>query len=239
MSIRGRPKLGEMTDGSRDVVDELRAAADAARVPGMARVGINVDRAMGVSIPDCRRIAKRHRPDHDLARGLWGTGIHEARILASMVDDPGEVTMQQMERWVVDFDSWDLCDQVCGNLFGLTPRVFTVARRWSRRDETFVKRAGFVLIAERAARDRDHDDAFWLRWMPTIRRGASDERNYVKKAVNWALREIGKRNPALNRAAIEEAEHLLSLDGRAPHWIARDALRELRGDAVATRLASR
>jgi 3-methyladenine DNA glycosylase AlkD len=155
-----------------------------------------------------------------------------------MVDDPAEVTDPQMEGWVAELDSWDVCDQLCGNLFGHTPRAFTKARSWVRRDEEFVKRAGFVLIAERAARDRAHDDAFWIRWLPVIRRGALDERNYVKKAVNWALREIGKRDPALNAAAIEEAERLLAIGGRAPRWIARDALRELRSDAVQARLAA-
>ena len=215
---------------------ELRAAADPANRPGMARVGINVAHAWGVRIPDTRRIARGHRLDHALALALWDTGVHEARILASMVDDPAAVTDAQMEDWVATLDSWDVCDQLCGNLFGHTPRAFTKARSWVRRDEEFVKRAGVVLIAERAARDRDHDDTFWIRWLPVIRRGAVDDRNYVKKAVNWALRGIGKRNTALNAAAIEEAEHLLTMAGSAPRWIARDALRELRSDAVQARL---
>jgi 3-methyladenine DNA glycosylase AlkD len=217
---------------------ELRAAADPTRRPGMARVGINVERAWGVSIPQCRRIARRHRLDHPLALGLWETAVHEARILASMVDDPGRVTEVQMEAWVGDLDSWDVCDQLCGNLFGHTPQAFTAARAWVRRDEEFVRRAGFVLVAERAARDREHDDDFWLGWLPVIRRGALDERNYVKKAVNWALRQIGKRNVALNAAAIEEAERLSGSDGRAARWIARDALRELTSEAVQGRLRS-
>jgi 3-methyladenine DNA glycosylase AlkD len=226
-----------MTAATGTVMDELRAVADPARLPGMARVGINVKRAWGVSIPHCRRIARRHRGDHTLALGLWDSAVHEARILASMVDQAAQVTGPQMEAWVVGLDSWDVCDQLCGNLFGLTPAAFTKARAWVRRDEEFVKRAGFALIAERAARDREHDDAFWMRWLPVIRRGATDDRNYVKKAVNWALREIGKRDRALNLAAIEEAERLLTLDVPSARWIARDALRELQSDAVAARLS--
>lgn len=225
-----------MNAATHAALRELRDVADPARLPGMARVGINVQRAWGVSVPHCRRIARRHRGDHALALELWDSGVHEARLLASMVDDPAQVSAAQMEAWVVQIDSWDVCDQLCGNLFGLTPAAFTKARAWVRRDEEFVKRAGFVLIAERAARDRLHDDAFWMRWLPVIRRGATDDRNYVKKAVNWALREIGKRNPRLNAAAIEEAEGLLRLAVPSARWIARDALRELRGDAVQARL---
>ena len=225
-----------MRAGTRDVVDELRAAADPSRTPGMARVGINTERALGVSIPHCRRIARGHRRDHPLALDLWRTRIHEARILASMVDDPAEVTPRQMQGWVEDFDSWDLCDQVCGNLFRLTATPFDAARGWVSRPQEFVRRAGFTMIAELAVHDRDHDDAFWIGWFPAIREGALDERNYVKKAVNWSLRQIGKRNLALNAAAIEEAERLRATTSRSARWIANGALRELRSDAVRTRL---
>jgi 3-methyladenine DNA glycosylase AlkD len=223
---------------TREVVAELRAVADPTRRPGMARVGINVDRALGVSIPDLRRIARSHRGNHELALDLWRTGIHEARILASMVDDPALVTDEQMEAWVAEFDSWDLCDQVCGNLFDLTPSALAKARAWTRRDEEFVRRAGFTLIAG-SAHGGDAPDSVWERLLPAIRRGATDERNYVKKAVNWALREIGKRNARLNEIAIAEAERLLELDSRSARWIARDALRELRSEAVRARLRAR
>jgi 3-methyladenine DNA glycosylase AlkD len=225
-----------MSAATRAVVDELRAAADPARKPGMARIGINLGRALGVSIPDCRRIARGHRRDHALALDLWTTEIHEARILASMVDDPAQVDPAQMERWVRGFDSWDLCDQTCGNLFGVTPHAFPKAKAWARRDEEFVRRAGFTLISERAAHDEQHDDAFWIGWFPAIRRAAEDDRNYVKKAVSWSLRQIGKRNLELNAAAIAEAEQLLALDARSARWIARDVLRELRSEAVQARL---
>jgi len=205
----------------------------------MARVGIRVDAALGVSIPHCRRIARAHRGDHPLALDLWSTGIHEARIVASMIDDPAQVTPAQMEAWVADFDSWDVCDQVCSNLFGPSVHAFPAARAWVRRDEEFVRRAGFTLIAERAVRDREHDDEFWTGWFPVIRDGATDERNYVKKAVNWSLRQIGKRNAPLNAAAIAEAEALLELGSPSARWIARDALRELRSDGVQARLRER
>ncbi|MGH2594592.1 MAG: DNA alkylation repair protein, partial [Actinomycetota bacterium] len=191
------------------VLAELDQLADPSRRPGMARVGINVERALGVSIPDLRRLARRHRPDHSLAIGLWRTGVHEARILASMVDDLAQVTPEQMEAWVVGFDSWDLCDQVCGNLFEATPFGMKVARAWARRPEEFVKRASFALVAEHAVHDRTSPDSAYTAWFPAIRRGAADERNYVKKSVSWALRSIGKRNLALNAAAIREAEALL------------------------------
>lgn len=225
-----------MREQTRTVVEELRTVADPSRKPGMARVGINVDRAMGVSIPDCRRIARAHRNDHALALDLWATDLHETRILASMVDDPARVEPAQMEAWVAAFDSWDLCDQTCSNLFGSTSHAFAKAKAWTRREEEFVRRAGFTLIAERAVRDKDHGDAFWIGWFPVIRRGADDDRNYVKKAVSWSLRQIGKRNLALNAAAIGEAEGLILRDTRSARWIGRDVLRELKGDAVQVRL---
>jgi 3-methyladenine DNA glycosylase AlkD len=216
-----------MNARTREMLADLDHLADPSRRPGMARVGINVDRALGVSIPHLRRLARRHRPDHPLALDLWQTGVHEARILASMVDDPAQVTPEQMEAWVVDFDSWDLCDQVCGNLFESAPFGLKIARAWTRRPEEFVKRAGFALAAEHAAHDRASPDRVYTAWFPAIRRGAADERNYVKKAVSWALRSIGKRNLALNAAAIGEAEALLASGTRSARWIGRDALREL------------
>jgi 3-methyladenine DNA glycosylase AlkD len=227
-----------MNAATRAVVDELRAVADPSRKTGMARVGINVERALGVSIPHCRSIAKRHRGDHELALGLWATGIHECRIVASMVDDPAAVDRRQMEDWVAAFDSWDLCDQVCGNLFIRTRHAPAAARAWVRRDEEFVRRAGFTMVAELAHRDRSLDDDAWDRWFAEIHRAATDERNYVKKAVNWALRQIGKRNETLRLAAIAEAEDLLELDSRSARWIARDALRELHSDAVRQRVGT-
>jgi 3-methyladenine DNA glycosylase AlkD len=174
-----------MKPETRAVIAELRVVADQQRLPGMARVGINVDRALGVSIPALRKIGRRHRPDHSLALDLWRSGIHEARILASMVDDPAEVTRDQMEEWVGDFDSWDLCDQVISNLFDLTPFAASVVRAWTKRPDEFVKRAGFAMIAAHAVHDRMAPDRSFTAWFPAIRRGATDDRNYVKKAVSW------------------------------------------------------
>lgn len=245
--MRGRPVPG-IDDGrpgravnadTRAVVAELRTLADPSRKPGMAHVGITIDRALGVSIPKLRRLARAHRGDHELALDLWATGIHEARILASMVDDPALVTRSQMDTWAKDFDSWDLCDQVCTNLFQSSRSADAAARAWCRRDEEYVKRAAFAIAAAQAVHGRDRDDDSFIAWFPRIRRAATDERNVVKKAVNWALRQIGKRNLALRDAAIAEAERLLELDSRSARWIARDALRELRSDAVAERLGAR
>ncbi|MGH2538926.1 MAG: DNA alkylation repair protein [Actinomycetota bacterium] len=224
---------------TRTVLAELRAAADPTRRPGMARVGITVDRALGVSIPDCRRIARAHRREHELAGDLWATGIHEARILASMVEDPSLATRAQMESWASDLDSWDLCDQVCNNLFADTRFAGSSARTWARRDEEYVKRAAFSIVAAQAVHHEERDDRYFLTWLPRIRLAATDDRNAVKKAVNWSLRQIGKRNLALRDAAIAEAQDLLELDSRSARWIARDALRELRSDAVTERLVGR
>jgi 3-methyladenine DNA glycosylase AlkD len=230
------PGIGARRDA---VLAELTAVADASRKPGMKRVGINIERAIGVGIPDCRRIATSRPDDHLLALSLWKTGIHEARITASMIDRPDDVTEDQMEGWVEDFDSWDLCDQVCGNLFSKTASALSTARRWCARDEEFVKRAGYAMIAERAAWGVGVSDAELLRQLPLIRRGATDERNYVKKAVSWSLRQIGKRNVSLNAAAIEEAERIEALDTKSSRWVASDALRELRSDEVQARLRAK
>jgi 3-methyladenine DNA glycosylase AlkD len=224
---------------ARGVVAELRALADPTRLPGMARVGIHVERAIGVSIPDLRKLGRRLGPDHRMALELWDTGIHEARILASMVDDAAGVTREQMDAWAADFDSWDVCDQVIGNLFDRTPFATQAARAWTKRNEEFVKRAGFTLIATRAVHDRTSPDRVFTAWFPTIRRGAADERNYVRKAVSWALRQIGKRNLALNAAAIAEAEALAVSPLTCTRWIGRDALRELQLDETKRRLSER
>lgn len=221
------------------VLAELNEVADPSRKAGMARVGINIDRALGVKIPDCRRIAGAQHGDHALALALWKTGIHEARITAAMIDRPEDVTDDQMDAWADAFDSWDLCDQVCGNLFSKTASALSTARRWCAREEEFVKRAGYAMIAERAAWGVGVSDAELMRQLPLIRRGATDERNYVKKAVSWSLRQIGKRNISLNQAAIEEAERIAALDTRSARWVANDALRELRSDEVQAALRAK
>jgi 3-methyladenine DNA glycosylase AlkD len=204
----------------------------------MARFGINPDRALGVRVPDLRRLSKEIGTDHRLALALWKTGLHEARILASMVDDPAAVTEAQMESWVGDFDSWDLCDQCCGNLFDKTPFAFVKAIEWATRDEEFPKRAGFALMAWAAVHDKRAADRVFLDLLPIIEREARDERNFVKKAVNWALRQIGKRNPRLHRAALAAAKRMSKRnDSRAARWIGTDAVRELSSEAVKKRLS--
>ena len=202
----------------------------------MARYGINAANTLGVSIPQLRSMAKRIGTDHALALELWASGIHEARILAALVDDPADVTEAQIERWARDFDSWDVCDGVCSNLFDRTSFAHAKAVQWSARREEFVKRAGFVLMAALAVHDKRSPDSRFREYLPLIEREAADERNFVKKAVNWALRQTGKRSPALNRAAIAAAKRIRKSDSKAARWIAADALRELESEAVQRRL---
>lgn len=223
-------------DRVRAVLKKLSEVSDRSRLAGMARYGIATDKALGVAVPELRRLAKAIGRDHELAVELWGSEIHEARMLASMIDDPRQVTGSQMEAWVHDFDSWDLCDQVCGNLFDRTTSAFGKAVEWSARDDEFVKRAGFALMASAAVHRKEVDDATFEVFLPIIRAEATDDRNYVKKAVNWALRQIGKRSPELNRKAIATAKQIQKLDARSARWIASDALRELESAAVQDRL---
>jgi len=218
------------------VLKQLRASADRSRLEGMGRFGIDTRNALGVTVTELRGLARRTGRDHDLAAALWHSEIHEARLLATMVDEPSSVTEAQMERWVSDLTSWDLCDQLCGNLFDRTPYAFEKALGWSRRDEEFVKRAGFVLMATSAVHRKDVSDARFEAFLPAISAQATDERNYVKKAVSWALRQIGKRSPGLNRKAIATAREIERIDARAARWIARDVLRELESPAVRDRL---
>lgn len=217
---------GDALDSAR-IVRELNSLRDERNILGMARFGIRGRNMLGVPKPILQKMAKKIGRDHSLALRLWRTGIHEARILAALVDEPSRVTPAQMERWVRDFDSWDLCDQVCGNLFDRTPHTLSKIIRWSRRKKEFEKRAGFVLMAELCAHDKKASDRVFLSFLPLIHRGAHDDRNFVKKAVNWALRQIGKRNPRLNRAAIAEARKIQSFLNPSARWIAKDALREL------------
>ena len=221
------------------VLKELRSIADPKNVEGMARFGINSEGTLGISIYDLRPMAKRIGKDHELAAQLWSTGIHEARLLAGFIDDPEKVTGQQMEAWAADFDSWDVVDQVCGSLFDQTEFAYPKAVEWSEREEEFVKRSGFVLMAALSVHDKDASDKEFEEFLPIIKREATDERNFVKKAVNWALRQIGKRNLTLNKKAIKAAEEISKIDSRSARWIAADALRELKSDKVQNRLVER
>ena len=197
----------------------------------MARFGIKTDRALGISVTDLRRLGREIGKDHDLALELWASGIHEARILASIIDEPTQVTQAQMEAWAAGFDSWDLVDQCCGNLFDKTPWAWDKALEWSERDEEFVKRAGFALMAWLAVHDKSASNASFAPFFPAIERASGDDRNFVKKAVNWALRQIGKRNATLRRQAVAAARRIAKQEARSARWIARDALRELEGKA--------
>ncbi|MBS1528347.1 MAG: DNA alkylation repair protein [Bacteroidetes bacterium] len=210
-----------------EVIDHLKAVSDASRLEGMKRYGINTSKALGVSMPELRALAKTIKKDHQLALELWDTDIHECRILASIIDDHRLVTPQQMDQWVADFDSWDVCDQACGNLFDRTPFAIEKALEYTRSEHEFVKRAGFVLMAEMAVHNKKADDLEFIRLLPIIEREACDERNFVKKAVNWALRQIGKRNSALLPLAIETAKRIRLQNSKAARWIASNALAEL------------
>lgn len=220
---------------ARSVIAELRRRADPSRKPGMARVGIDVSQALGVSMPNIRAVAKTCGVDHALALGLWETEIHEARILATLVADPEALTEVQRERWVLDITSWDLCDSAA-DLFGRTPAQADAIDTWARLPEPFVKRCAFSMIARRAVWAKQAPDREFLGYLPLIRRAATDDRNEVKKGVSWALRQIGKRNRALHSAAIGEAERILELATPSARWIARDVLRELGSEKTRSRL---
>ena len=219
-----------------DVVRTLERMGDRSRLEGMARFGIDTGRAVGVTVTELRRFARDLGRDHELAAALWASGVHEARLLASLVDNPDMVSEAQMEAWVADLDSWDVCDGVCGNLFDRTPFALDKAVEWSSREPELEKRAAFALVASAAVHRKDLPDAAFASLLPVIRVEATDERNYVKKAVSWALRQIGKRSSGLNPLAIRTAEQIERIDSRAARWVARDALRELRSDAVQARL---
>lgn len=219
-----------------DVLEKLKARARPEKIEGMVRYGMSADRRLGVAVPDMRKIAKETGKDHRLALELWKTRIPEAMMVASMVDIPEEVTEGQMEEWVKDFNSWDLCDQVCMNLFDKTPFAWKKVLDWSTRNEEFVKRAAFALIACLAWHDKDAPDEKFIELIPIIKQGATDERNFVKKAVNWALRNMGKRNQSLNEAAIGAAKEIREMASKAARWIASDAIRELTSDTAQQRL---
>jgi 3-methyladenine DNA glycosylase AlkD len=222
-----------------EIVALLKSHYKPENIEGMARFGITSKKAYGVPMPVLRKLAREIGKDHDLARRLWATDVLDARTLAALIDDPEQVTEEQMESWVADFDNWAICDTCCGSLFDRTKLAYRKAADWSRREEEFVKRAGFALMAWLAVHDKEAEDRRFERFFAAIKRESSDERNYVKKAVNWALRQIGKRSAALNRKAIALAEEIRETDSRAARWIAADALRELRSEAVQRRLSRR
>lgn len=219
-----------------DILGKLKALSDPEAVDGMARYGITPESTYGVKIPDLRKIARATGKNHNLAQQLWKLNIRETRILASMIDDLELVTEEQMESWAKAFDYWEICDQCIMNLFGKSKYAYQKAVEWSAREEEFVKRAGFVMMARLAVGDKKAEDKKFEAFLPIIKREASDERSNVKKAVNWALRQIGKRNIHLNNKAIATAREIQKMEYRTAKWIASDALRELTGEAVQARL---
>ena len=220
---------------SDEVLAALREAADPSRLPGMARVGIRIDDALGVPVPAIRRIAKRAGTDHALAVALWETGIHEARQVAALVAEPAAFRARAMSAWAGELDSWDITD-LLADTFAASPLARRMIVTWSRATHGFTKRCAFAMIAHLAVAHRDEPDATFSTFLPLIRSASTDARNEVKKAVNWALRQIGKRNRALHQEAIDEAEALLTLGDPTARWIARDALRELRAPATVARI---
>ena len=209
-----------------EFIELLKTKSNQTNREGMARFGINTEHALGISVTELRKLARGHKKQHQLALDLWASGIHEARILASIVDNPTEVTTAQMEAWVKEFDSWDICDQVCGNLFAITPHAVEKVFEWTKREEEFEKRAGFSLIAYLTHKKNNQPDSVFLSFLPVIKRESNDERNFVKKAINWALREIGKHNSTLLKAAYKTAIEIEKLPSKSARWIAKDAIRE-------------
>jgi 3-methyladenine DNA glycosylase AlkD len=218
------------------VLRELKRLADPKVRTKMAYFGVNVPKAHGISAPVLHSLAKHIGKDHRLAQGLWASGVHEARILATMIGEAEKVTAAEMDRWVRDFDSWDVVDAACCYLYAHAKVAWKKAGEWSRRDREFEKRAAFSLVAYLSYKDRAAPDSRFVQFLRVIEREAQDERNFVKKAVNWTLRNIGKRNVRLNRKAIRAAEKIRKQDSRAARWIAADALRELRSGTVQARL---
>jgi 3-methyladenine DNA glycosylase AlkD len=227
---------------TQEILKQLNKLANSKNVLGMARFGITpTSKILGISIyvlrPMAKEIKKEAKDAHKLALELWKTGIHEARMLAVFIDEPKDVIEKQMEEWVKDFDSWDICDQATTSLFDLTPFAYKKAIEWSKRKEEFEKRAGFALMAGLAVHDKKADDKMFFPFFDAIKKESLDERNYVKKAINWALRNIGKfRNENLHNLAVKTANEIKKIDSKAARWIASDALRELNSEKIKERV---
>ena len=218
------------------ILDQLRLLADPKKLPAMRRFGLSGDTRLGISIPSLRALAKEIGKDHALALELWNTSIPEAQILATLVDDPRQVTPQQMDRWAHELTAWDICDAACNNLFVRTPYAWDKVYQWAEEEPEFTRRAGYVLIACLATHDKKAADQQFIDTFPLIKTAVTDPRNFVRKAVNWALRGIGKRNLPLNQAAIILANEILAMDNPTARWIASDALRELTSTKIQQRL---
>jgi len=210
-----------------EILAWLKRRGTKASVEGMARYAIRAKKVFGVSVGDLRTVGKKHRRNHALALALWKSGWYEARMLTAFVDDPARVTTAQMDRWCRDFDNWAICDALCFHLFDKTPHAFAKMRQWSGEKGEFQKRAAFALMASVALHDKKADDRLFLPLLPIIERAASDDRNFVKKGVSWALRGIGRRSQLLRKPATALATKLAGSDQPAARWIGRDALKDL------------
>lgn len=222
-----------------NILHRLRSLGSRRNREGMARFGITSKKVFGVGATQLRKLARQIGKNHPLAGQLWKSGYLEARILASLIGDPSKITPAQMDRWANTFDNWAVCDACCGVLFDKTPFAIRKAVQWSRDKREFVRRAGFVMMAELAVHDKNAPDTVFERFFPHLKRGATDDRNFVKKAVNWAVRQIGKRNRALNKKTIRLSKEIHALGTAPAHWIASDAMRELTSLAVRKRLAKK
>jgi len=222
---------------ARQVLAELKKKARPDVLGGLDRFGIPSAKRLGVTIPETRKMARALGTDHPLALSLWKTGVPDARILASMIADAGLLTSREMEAWVKDFDAWDICDQVCMNLFSRSPLGWKKIRPWVNSRHEFVKRAGFVLIAVLAWHDKETPDKIFTSYFSLLKKGAQDERNFVKKAVNWALRGIGKRKKSLHAPALRLSRELAKSASKSARWVGQGALRELESAAIRKRLA--
>lgn len=220
---------------AENILTELKKLSSEENLEGMKRFGINPNKALGISVRNLREIAKRTNKDHNLALELWKTEIHEARILASMIDNHKEVTKSQMNSWVKDFNSWDLCDQTCNNLFRKTSFAVEYSFKWVESKHEFIRRAGFVLIACLSVHSKKMNDDDFIKYFPLIIKYCDDERNFVKKSVNWALRQIGKRNKNLNAASTEIGKKLIKSDSKSARWIGQNALKELSSEKIKKR----
>lgn len=219
--------MKEYSDEVKEIIREFKGLRNERNIEGMKRYGINVDTAFGITAPVLTGISKRYRFNHTLALELWNTSYHDARLLASMIDNPEEVTRKQLNKWVKDFDSWDVCDCCCNRLFRKVSFIEEFIPIWCRDKREFVKRAGFSMIAQLAVHKKSAPDSEFENYFDLITESSTDERNFVKKAVNWALRQIGKRNKSLNKKTLKISQKLLTFSSKSSGWIARDAIREL------------
>jgi len=217
------------------ILSELESISEPEYLKKMAHFGIDISKAFGIRVPNIRQLGKQIGKNQELSLLLWKTGFHEARLLATFIGDYKQVTEMQINAWVKDFCSWDICDQACGNLFVRTPYFKSKVFEFAAAEAEFVKRTGFVLMAEAAVHLKKEPDGTFLSFLPAIEREANDNRNFVKKAINWALRQIGKRNAFLHGHAIETANNILAQKNKKTNWIAFDALRELNSDVVLAR----